>query len=385
MSDVPRVSSARGESALVVGAVTETTPGERRVALTPGSIRRLSGLGALCAVQAGLGLPAGFTDEAYVAAEAHISPDSASAIARARVLVKVQPPTPAEAGRLGPGTLLICMTTPPVDVLDVLASRGTTAFCLDRLPRISRAQSMDALSSQATVAGYWAALLAAERVGRFFPMLMTAAGTVPPARVLVLGAGVAGLQAVATSHRLGAIVEAYDVRPATKQEVESLGAIFVELRLEVREGEGGYAREMSDETQQRLQALIAQRVAAADAVITTAAVPGRPAPRIVTRSMVEGMKPGSVIVDIAAPNGGNCEVTRLGEEVVHEGVTVFGPSNAASMMPVPASELFARNVTEFLTSVTSDGNLTPDFADEIVGATCVVRDGQALIDTSAVS
>jgi NAD(P) transhydrogenase subunit alpha len=343
-------------------------------------VKRLAGLGALCALEAGLGLRAGFTDEAYVAAEAQLSPDAAAAIARAKVLVKVQPPNTVEAARLAQGSVVVCMSTPSREVVAALAERSTSLFCLDRLPRISRAQSMDALSSQATVAGYWAALLAAERVGRFFPMLMTAAGTVPPARTLVLGAGVAGLQAIATARRLGAVVEAYDVRPATKQEVESLGAKFVELPLELGEGEGGYARQMTDETQKRLQDLIAQRVAAADAVITTAAVPGRPAPRIVTSLMIEGMRPGSVIVDIAASSGGNCELTRLDEEVVHSGVTIFGPSNAASMMAAPASDLFARNVTEFLTSMIHEGGLAPDFTDEVVGATCVIDRGQIMIE-----
>lgn len=372
--------AGRSASDLVVGAVAETAPDERRVALTPGGIRRLEGLGAVCAVESGLGAGAGFTDDAYLGVGARVVPDAPAAIAGSKVLVKIGPPSPAEASRLEPEAFVVSMTGPGRDALAALSDKRATLFALDRLPRVGRAQAMDALSSQATVAGYWAALLAAERAGRFFPMLMTAAGTVPPARVLVIGAGVAGLQAIATAHRLGAVVEAYDVRPATKQEVESLGARFVELPLEMGEGEGGYARELSDESRKRLQELLAERVAAADAVITTAAVPGRPAPRIVTKSMVEAMKPGAVIIDIAASSGGNCEVTRPDEEVVHGGVTVFGPTNAAGMMPAPASELYARNLIEFLRLLTRDGVIEPDLGDEVVRATCVVAGGEVLAE-----
>ena len=364
-----------GESDVSVGAVGEAVAGERRVALTPASVRRLAAKGFPAIVPAGVGIAAGFHDEEYADAGAEVVPDASAVLNRMGVLVRVTPPTVADVGAMKKGSHLITATTPAEDVVAALGSQGVTAFSLDRLPRISRAQSMDVLSSQATVAGYWAALLAAEKAGKFFPMLMTAAGTVPPAKVLVLGAGVAGLQAIATAYRLGAVVEAYDVRPATKQEVESLGARFVELPLEMQEGEGGYAREMSDETRRQLQELLAQRVAASDVVITTAAVPGRPAPKLVTKEMVESMRPGSVIVDIAASTGGNCELTRVDEEVDHDGVRIFGPSNPAAQMPVPASELFARNVSEFITTFIRPGS-PPDPSDEVVAATTLRAPGQ---------
>jgi len=260
-----------------------------------------------------------------------------------------------------------------------LATKGVTAFSLDLLPRISRAQSMDALSSQATVSGYLAALAAAERLPKFFPMFMTAAGTVPPAKVLVLGAGVAGLQAIATARRLGSQVRAYDVRTAAKEEVQYLGAAFVELELESQEGEGGYAREQSEELLRRQRELIAKEVAAADAVITTAAIPGRRAPVLVTAEMVEQMSPGSLIFDLAAETGGNCELSRPGEDVVTSGgVTVIGAHNVPSSMPVHASFLYSRNVAELVVLMAHDGVFSPDFDDEIIAGTCVTRDGGIL-------
>jgi len=263
-------------------------------------------------------------------------------------------------------------------VVQALVARKATAFSLDLVPRISRAQSMDALSSQATVSGYLAALAAAERLPKFFPMFMTAAGTVPPAKVLVLGAGVAGLQAIATARRLGAQVRAYDVRAAAKEEVQSLGATFVELGLETQEGSGGYAREQSEDFLARQRELIGNEVAASDAVITTAAVPGRKAPVLVTTPMVEAMAEGSIVVDLAADGGGNCELSEAGREVEHHGVVVFGMTNPPSGMPTHASFLYSRNVFNFLSLVLADGELRPDFDDEIVSGCCVVRAGEVV-------
>ncbi len=264
------------------------------------------------------------------------------------------------------------------DVVQALAAKGATVYSLDLLPRISRAQSMDALSSQATVAGYRAGLSAAEHLAKFFPMFMTAAGTVPPAKVLVMGAGVAGLQAIATARRLGAVVRAYDVRAAAKEEVQSLGAKFVELGLETQEGAGGYAKEQSAEYLARQQELLAAEVAASDVVITTAQIPGRKAPVLVTEAMVRGMSEGAVIVDMAADSGGNCELSVAGEDVLVDGVTVVGMANPPASMPTHASFLYARNIANFLGLLVKDGELAPDFEDEIVAGTCVVRDGHVV-------
>jgi NAD(P) transhydrogenase subunit alpha len=264
------------------------------------------------------------------------------------------------------------------EIVEALAGKGATVYSLDLLPRISRAQSMDALSSQATVAGYRAGLSAAEHLAKFFPMFMTAAGTVPPAKVLVMGAGVAGLQAIATARRLGAVVRAYDVRAAAKEEVESLGARFVELPLETQEGAGGYAKEQSAEYLAKQQELLAKEVGASDVVITTAQIPGRTAPVLVTTSMVEGMAEGSVIVDLAADSGGNCELSVAGEDVQFHGVTVVGLSNPPASMPTHASFLYARNIANFLGLLVKEGELAPDFDDEIVAGTCVVKNGSVV-------
>jgi NAD(P) transhydrogenase subunit alpha len=262
------------------------------------------------------------------------------------------------------------------DIIRALAARGVTAFSLELVPRISRAQSMDALSSQASAAGYKAVLMAAGRLGKFFPMLMTAAGTIPPARVLVMGAGVAGLQAIATARRLGAVVSAYDVRPAVKEEVQSLGATFIELPLETQEGEGGYAREQSDEFLRKQRELIGEHVAKSDVVITTAAVPGRRAPLLVTGDMVKGMRPGSVIVDLAAETGGNVELTKAGKDVEVGGVTIIGTRNVPSTMPLHASQLYARNVANLLLHLVKDGSIVLDFEDEITKGSCVTYGGE---------
>jgi len=315
--------------------LTESVAGERRVAITPDVVAKLAGSGIEVVVQTGAGVAAHFPDAAYAEQGATIAADRASTLAGADVVAKVQPPTLDEVGALAPGTSTVGFLAPAanLDVVRALAAKKATAYSLELVPRISRAQSMDALSSQATVSGYLAGLAAAERLPKFFPLFMTAAGTVPPAKVLVLGAGVAGLQAIATARRLGAQVRAYDVRAAAKEEVQSLGATFVELPLETQEGSGGYAREQSEEFLARQRELIGNEVAASDVVITTAAVPGRKAPILVTAEMVDRMVEGSVVVDLAADTGGNCELTEPGREIDRNGVIVYGMANPPSAMP----------------------------------------------------
>jgi NAD(P) transhydrogenase subunit alpha len=361
-----------------VAVPAETRRGERRVAMVPEVAARLAGMEV--AVQAGAGTAAHFADDDYRERGATVVGDLASLLAGADLVAKVQPPTPEELASWPEGLTLVSFLQPlaQLEVVAALAERRATAFSLDLLPRISRAQAMDALSSQATVAGYRAALAAAERLPKFFPLLMTAAGTVPPAKVLVIGAGVAGLQAIATARRLGAQVRAYDVRAAAKEEVQSLGATFVELPLETQEGAGGYARAQSEEFLAKQRELLTREVAAADVLLTTAAVPGRRAPVLITTAMLEQMTPGSVVIDLAADSGGNCEATRAGEEVQVGGATVVGLSNPPSGMPTHASFLYARNVANFLALLAPEGRLEPDFGDEIVAATCVVRQGEVL-------
>jgi H+-translocating NAD(P) transhydrogenase subunit alpha len=356
---------------------TETRPGERRVALVPDVVKRLVAAGWEVAVQSGAGHEAAFSDDAFADAGADIVADAAAVHRGAAAVVRVQAPTAGDAGLVDPGTVVLSFLQPAAaeDALRVLADRSATVFSFDLLPRISRAQSMDALSSQATVSGYRAGLTAAMHLARFFPMFMTAAGTVPPAKVLVMGAGVAGLQSIATARRLGAVVRAYDVRTAAKEEAESLGATFVDLGVSA-EGAGGYARELSPEELERQRAALAAEVAAADVVITTAAVPGRQAPVLVTAAMVDGMGPGSVLVDLAADSGGNCELTEAGKDVVRGGATIVGMANPPSGMPTHASFLYARNVMNLLALLGKDGTVAPDWDDEIVTGTCVLREGK---------
>src|SRR5579884_1809720 len=357
----------------------ETRAGERRVALVPEVAGRLVSAGVEVAVEKGAGAFAHFPDAAYLEKGATVA-DRDAVVSGAALVARVNAPAHDEVERLDEGATLVSFLQPAsqLPVVRALAARRATVFSLDLLPRISRAQSMDALSSQATVSGYLAALAAAERLPKFFPMFMTAAGTVPPAKVLVLGAGVAGLQAIATARRLGAQVRAYDVRAAAKEEVQSLGAHFVELPLESQEGSGGYAREQSEEFLAKQRELIGNEVAAADVVITTAAVPGRKAPILVTTAMVDAMAEGSVVVDLAADGGGNCELTEAGKEIDHQGVLVVGLSNPPSAMPTHASFLYSRNIFNFLSLVITDGELKPDFEDEIVTGTCVVRAGEVV-------
>ena len=363
-----------------IGVISETLQGERRVALVPDAAARLATSGFEVVVEAGAGEQAGFIDDAYREAGVAIEADRWTLLGTADVVLSVQPPRLEDVARLRVGAATISFLQPATQgaIIEALAARGVTAFSLELLPRISRAQSMDALSSQASLAGYKAVLMAANRLGKFFPMLMTAAGTIPPARVLVLGAGVAGLQAIATARRLGAVVEAYDVRPAVKEEVKSLGASFLEFELEAQVGEGGYAREQSDEFLTKQRELLTERVAAADVVITTAAIPGRRAPLLVTAPMVKGMRRGSVIVDLAAETGGNCEVTQPGQVVQVDGAWVDGTTNVPSTMALHASQLYARNLTNLLRHLARDGELKLDFEDEITRSCCVTHAGQVV-------
>ncbi|MHB2023221.1 MAG: Re/Si-specific NAD(P)(+) transhydrogenase subunit alpha [Mycobacteriales bacterium] len=361
-----------------VVVVREQAPGERRVAAVPDTVTKLRGAGYEVSIESGAGSGSQYSDEAYSVAGAEVSSDRSQLLSGAQILLAVAPPELAVVAGVPAEASILSLLAPAAnaELLRAIAARGLTAFGLEMVPRISRAQSMDALSSQALVGGYRAVLLAATRLGKFFPMFMTAAGTVPPARVLVLGAGVAGLQAIATARRLGAVVEAYDVRAAAGEEVRSLGATFLELPLEAQEGTGGYARAQSEDFLARQRQLLSERIAVADVVVTTAAVPGRRAPVLVTAEMVDGMRPGSVIVDLAADTGGNCELTQPGADVDHAGVTVVGLTGAPSQVPIHASALYARNVTNLLLLMTKDGALVPDWTDEIVTGCCLVRAGQ---------
>jgi NAD(P) transhydrogenase subunit alpha len=362
-----------------IGVPKETAEHERRVALTPEVGGRLVKAGLTVVVERGAGEAASFGDAAYRAAGATVAATAAEVFGQSHCVLKVQPPSIAEVGLCSEGAALVAVFQPSAarDAVSQLAARNVTAFSLALLPRITRAQPMDVLSSQATVAGYKAVLLAATSTGRFFPMLVTAAGTLPPARVLVLGAGVAGLQAIATARRLGAVVSAFDVRPAVKEQVESLGAKFLVMQIsEQAETAGGYAKELSEETHRRELAFIAQSVKDADIVITTAAIPGKRAPTLITTAAVDGMKPGSVIVDLAVETGGNCELAQPGRDVIRNGVAILGPLNLASTLPCHASQMYARNISSFLLHIVKDGALRLDFEDEIVRDTCVTYAGE---------
>jgi NAD(P) transhydrogenase subunit alpha len=358
----------------------ETLDGERRVAAVPDTVATLAAAGCSVAVQSGAGTAAYYADSDYAGHGAEVVADRIHLLQSADVVLSVQPLPVGDASLLHAGAATVSFLQPWVhgDAVRALASRSVTAWSLDLVPRISRAQPMDALSSQALVAGYRAVLVAAETAPRMFPLFMTAAGTVAPAKVLVLGAGVAGLQAIATARRLGAVVSAYDVRAAAADEVRSLGATFLDLELDSQEGEGGYARVQSEEFLARQRELVGLHVGRSDVVVTAAAVPGRPAPRLVTAEMVEQMRPGSVIVDLGAEGGGNCELTRAGESLDVGGVTVVGLRNPASAYPTHASALYSRNVASLLQLMLHDGALSPDWSDEIVSGCCVVRDGEVV-------
>ena len=365
-----------------IAVLKETEAGESRVALTADAVKKLTGQGVTVLIEPGAGAQSGASDSDYKEAGATLIDDRASALETADVLIAVNRPSSEDLTRLKSGAVLIGMLRPLDDPagLESVAARGLTAFAMEMIPRTTRAQSMDVLSSMATVVGYKAVLLAAAHIPRLFPMLTTAAGTVPPARVLVLGAGVAGLQAIATARRLGAVVEGFDIRAAAGEAVRSLGATFLELDLSGIETEdaGGYARELTEEAMARSRALIAKHARTADVLITSAQVPGRPAPLLVTEEALAGMKRGAVIVDLAGASGGNCIATRAGETIERDGVMVMAPLNLAATVPVHASQLYSRNVTAFLSLLIKDGNLVLDFDDDIVESTCVLREGRAV-------
>jgi NAD(P) transhydrogenase subunit alpha len=362
---------------MIVGVPRETVAGERRVALVPDLVPKLVKAGLDVVVEPGAGAEAGYPDAAYAEKGARLEAD---ALARADVLLKVQPPTADETGRIRERATLIGFLQPyrGPDAIRPLAARQVTAFAMELMPRITRAQSMDALSAMSTVAGYKGALIAASRLPKFFPLLMTAAGTLTPAKVFVIGAGVAGLQAIGTSKRLGAVVEAYDTRPVVKEQVESLGAKFVELGLETADAEAktGYAKAQSDEFYRRQQEAMGRFIAAADAVIPTALVPGKRAPVLVTEEMVRGMRPGSVIVDLAAEQGGNCALTEPGREVVRHGVVIMGPLNLPSTLAFHSSQMYARTVSNYLTHLLKDGQIQLDLNDELTRGPLVTHRGE---------
>jgi NAD(P) transhydrogenase subunit alpha len=364
-----------------IGVPKETAAGEHRVALVPEVVGKLKAKGLDVVVQSGAGADALLSDAAFAEAGATISPD-AGEVWGSDVVVTIAPPEPEQIRSLGSGSILIGFLAPLTSPVTTraLADKHATAFAMEAIPRISRAQAMDALSSQSNVAGYRAALLGAEEMGRFYPMLMTAAGTIPPAKVLVLGVGVAGLQALATAKRLGARTTGYDVRPEVAEQVESLGAQWLDLGVEAS-GEGGYARELTEEERARQQQSLTDAIKSFDVVITTALVPGRPAPKLVTAEAVEGMKPGSVIVDLAGEAGGNCELTVPGETVVRHDVKIVSPLNLPAGMAEHSSQLFARNVLALLELfIGEDGALHMDFEDEIISGACIVRDGEIVND-----
>lgn len=356
----------------------EIRAGERRVAASPESVKKLVAAGLEVVVEAGAGRGAGFTDEAYRTAGATLAASAAEGFQGADIVFKVAPPEMSEAEQLSPGTYLFSLLDPyrNTDLVQTLVARKVTVFAMELVPRTTRGQALDVLSSQASIAGYKAVLVGAERLGKIFPLLMTAAGTIQPAKVVVIGAGVAGLMALATAKRLGATVEVSDVRPAVKEQVESLGGRFIDLpQMPTAEGTGGYAKEVSKEFLEQQRAILKTRLAVADVVITTAQVPGKRSPILLTRDMVESMKPGSVVVDIAAAQGGNCELTRVDEEVEHNGVLIVGPSNLPASVPADASLVYARNLLTLLMMVFKDKKLAIPETDQEVLGTLLARDG----------
>ena len=358
-----------------IGVPKEVREGEHRVALVPDIVNRLAKQDIQVSLETGAGALAGYTDDYYENAE--IAASSAEILGKSDICLTVNPATSEQIEQLREGSILIGYLNPHSDLerFNKLKAKKISAFSMELIPRISRAQAMDALSSQASIAGYKAVLLASNLLGKFFPMLTTAAGTIRPSKVLVIGAGVAGLQAIATARRLGAIVEGYDVRAAVKEQVESLGAKFVDIEIKA-EGDGGYARELTDEERQQQQAILAKHVAAADVVVSTAAIPGRPSPLIINTQMVEGMRGGSVIVDLAAEGGGNCELTKIDETVLHNGVKIYGPANVPSMLGNHASELYAKNLLNFLELLIQDGAINIDLDDEILSASLITHGGE---------
>ncbi len=366
---------------MIVGVPKETAALERRVSVVPETVPKL-GAGVKVAVERGAGENAGFPDSDYATAGATIAPDQRSLYAQADIVLKVLPPTPDEAALVKEGSTIVSFLFPVANLETVkrLASRKATAFAMELIPRISRAQPMDALSSQANVAGYKAVIVAADTVPKLFPLMMTAAGTISPAKVFVLGAGVAGLQAIATARRLGAVVDAYDVRPVVKEQVMSLGAKFAEMPVEAKDAQdaGGYAKAMGEEFTKKQQEFLAQRAKAMDVVITTALIPGARAPILITEDAVKGMRPGSVVVDLAAEQKGNCALTEPGKTVVKYGVTIHGPLNLPSTMAPESSRLYSRNISSLLLTMLKDGALTIDPKDDIIKGSMVINAGQVV-------
>ncbi len=360
----------------------ESAPDEKRVAATPETVKKMRGAGFAVWVQQEAGVAAGIADPLYAEAGATLAPDLATLFAKTDLFLKVQKPSDEERDQLHENQIWISFLQPFQEqaLIQNLAQKKVTAFSMEMIPRIARAQRLDALSSQSNVAGYKAVLLAANKLDKMFPLMMTAAGTISPAKVLVIGAGVAGLQAIATAHRLGAVVEAYDTRPAVKEQVESLGALFVQVKLFQSETEtkGGYAKELSKEDHEKIQETLTRHVQQADVVITTAAIPGKPSPKIITEKMVQGMKPGSVIVDLAAEGGGNCVLTEPGKEVLKHNVWILGKLNIPSLMAAQSSQLYARNVYNLLLEITKDGNLKLNLEDEIVRGSLLTHQGNIL-------
>ena len=371
---------------MIIAVPKETAPGERRVALVPQAVGKLVQRGLEVVVEAGAGSAAGFADQDYADQGARIEADGGAVYGQADIVLRVQISSVEDADRIREGGAAIALLFPlsNSEVVRRLAERRVTSFAMDLMPRITRAQSMDVLSSMSSIAGYKAVLLAAGLLPKYFPMLMTAAGTITPARVLVLGAGVAGLQAIATAKRLGAVVEAFDVRPVVKEQVESLGGRFVELDVDTSSAQdkGGYAKEQDEETQRRIRDLLTKHVGKSDVVITTALVPGKRAPVLVTKDMLRGMRAGSIVVDLAAEQGGNCEGCEAGERVVVEGVVIAGPSNLPSEMAVHASELYSRNISTFLAHLVPEAELVLDLEDELTRDPLVTRDGEIVHEKS---
>jgi NAD(P) transhydrogenase subunit alpha len=384
---VPSAPESPASARVKVGVPKETLPGETRVGLIPDTVTRLIGAGMDVYVQAGAGEGSSISDEEYTEAGATVVPDTSALYEQANLIIRVQAPTFGdhagnEVAAMQPGTSLIAFLAPLVnhDLVRALAERQLTGFSMDAVPRITRAQSMDAISAMTTISGYKAVLLAANHLPKFFPLLMTAAGTIRPAKVLVIGAGVAGLQAIATARRLGAVVESYDTRPVVKEQVESLGAKFVEIDTGSKDTQdaGGYARAATEEELRLQQQGLNAHISDSDVVITTALVPGRPAPKLIPASAVEGMRTGSVIVDLAAETGGNCELTVPGEIVVRKGVTIIGQLNLPATMPVHASQMYSRVVQNLLGLLVKDGSLNVDLGDDVIKGMCITRDGEII-------
>ncbi|MEX0944762.1 MAG: Re/Si-specific NAD(P)(+) transhydrogenase subunit alpha [Balneolaceae bacterium] len=360
----------------------ETIKNETRVALTPEGVTKLKSMGLDVVIETGAGLASSYTDQSYIDSGATVEKNRDKILKECDLLIAVQAPEKSTLNSLKPGTILISFLWPiqNMDLVNYLNERKIISLAMDTVPRISRAQSMDALSSMANIAGYKAALLGANELDKYLPMMMTAAGTIPPAKVLVLGAGVAGLQAIATARRLGAVVEAFDIRPAVKEQVESLGAKFVDVPIEeeTTESKGGYAKELSDRNKEKQREVIHQHVRKSDIVITTAQIPGRPAPLLVTKAMVEDMSHGSVIVDIAAEQGGNCEVTEAGKTIIHNGVKVLGPINLPGSLAFHASKLYSKNILSLMDLLIEDGKPNFNFDDEIISNTTVTHNGDLI-------